>query len=96
MRRHLLLVALAQAPTLAIVSTLAVVLGVLIATGRVYGSRFTSGALTAYVEPAAADAPIEAQYQFERHGYFVADRRDHAPGAPDYNRAVTLRDSWGK
>ncbi|MEO7403600.1 MAG: glutamine--tRNA ligase/YqeY domain fusion protein [Burkholderiales bacterium] len=52
--------------------------------------------ITAYVEPAAADAPAEAHYQFERHGYFVADRRDHAPGAPVYNRAVTLRDSWGK
>jgi glutaminyl-tRNA synthetase len=50
----------------------------------------------AYVEPALAEAPNEARYQFERHGYFVADARDAAVGRPVYNRAVTLRDSWGK
>ncbi len=27
-------------------------------------------------------------------GYFVADRRDHAPAAPVFNRSVTLRDTW--
>jgi glutaminyl-tRNA synthetase len=50
----------------------------------------------AYVEPALAKAPNDARYQFERHGYFVADARDAAVGRPVYNRAVTLRDSWGK
>jgi glutaminyl-tRNA synthetase len=34
--------------------------------------------------------------QFERHGYFVADMADHAPGKPVFNRAVTLRDSLPK
>lgn len=48
-----------------------------------------------YVEAAAADAAPETRFQFERIGYFVADRRDHAPGShPVFNRAVTLRDTW--
>jgi len=38
----------------------------------------------------------EERVQFERHGYFVADMADHAPGRPVFNRAVTLRDSWTK
>jgi glutaminyl-tRNA synthetase len=52
--------------------------------------------LTAYLEPALREARPEERFQFERHGYFVADRRDTKPGAPVFNRAVTLRDSWGK
>jgi glutaminyl-tRNA synthetase len=52
--------------------------------------------VTAYVEPVLADAASEDRYQFERHGYFVADARDHAAGTAVFNRAVTLRDSWGK
>ena len=47
-----------------------------------------------YVEPAAAVAATEQSYQFERTGYFVADRRDHAPASPVFNRSVTLRDTW--
>jgi len=50
--------------------------------------------VTGYVEPAAADAAPEQSFQFERTGYFVADRYDHAPGAPVFNRSVTLRDTW--
>ena len=50
----------------------------------------------AYVEPALATAPAGAAFQFERHGYFVADRVDHAPGHPVFNRTTTLKDSWGK
>ncbi len=52
--------------------------------------------ITAYVEPALAGAAAEERFQFERHGYFVADLRDHGPGRPVFNRAVTLRDSWAK
>ena len=52
--------------------------------------------ITAYVEPALSSAAPEERFQFERHGYFVADVEDHRPGAPVFNRAVTLRDSWGK
>ena len=51
--------------------------------------------VAAYVEPSLADVAPETRYQFERHGYFVADLRDSRPGAPVFNRAVTLRDSWG-
>jgi glutaminyl-tRNA synthetase len=47
-----------------------------------------------YVEPAAAVAAPEQSYQFERTGYFVADRRDHSASAPVFNRSVTLRDTW--
>ncbi|MEO8485163.1 MAG: glutamine--tRNA ligase/YqeY domain fusion protein [Betaproteobacteria bacterium] len=51
--------------------------------------------IRAYVEPTLADAAPESRFQFERHGYFVADLADHRPGKPVYNRAVTLKDSWG-
>ena len=49
----------------------------------------------AYVEASLKDAKVEERFQFERHGYFVVDRKDSTPGAPTFNRAVTLRDSWG-
>jgi glutaminyl-tRNA synthetase len=52
--------------------------------------------ITAYVEPSLAVSPPEERFQFERHGYFVADGGDHAPGKPVFNRTVTLRDSWSK
>ena len=48
----------------------------------------------AHLEPAAADVEPEQAFQFERLGYFVADRRDHRSDAPVFNRTVTLRDSW--
>jgi glutaminyl-tRNA synthetase len=48
----------------------------------------------AYVEPTLRDAALEQRYQFERHGYFVADRVDSRPGAPVFNLAVSLKDSW--
>ena len=47
-----------------------------------------------WIEPAAAQAAPEQSFQFERTGYFVADRRDHTPGKPVFNRSVTLRDTW--
>jgi glutaminyl-tRNA synthetase len=49
--------------------------------------------ITAQLEPALRDARPEERFQFERHGYFVADLKDSRPGAPVFNRAVTLRDS---
>ena len=48
----------------------------------------------AYLEPALAGVAPEQHFQFERHGYFVADRVEHAPGRPVFNRITTLRDSW--
>jgi glutaminyl-tRNA synthetase len=50
--------------------------------------------ITAQVEPALAQAAGDSRFQFERHGYFVADQRDSAPGKPVFNRTVSLRDSW--
>ena len=50
----------------------------------------------AVVEPELASAPPEFLCQFERLGYFVADRRDHSPERPVFNRSVGLRDSWAK
>ncbi|MBM3393695.1 MAG: glutamine--tRNA ligase/YqeY domain fusion protein [Betaproteobacteria bacterium] len=52
--------------------------------------------VTAYLESSLRDAQPEDRFQFERHGYFVADRVESKPGAPVFNRAVTLRDSWAK
>ena len=49
-----------------------------------------------YIEPSLAGAKPDDKFQFERHGYFVADRHDHAPGAPVFSRTTTLKDSWGK
>jgi glutaminyl-tRNA synthetase len=49
----------------------------------------------AKVEPAAAAAPEGTRLQFERLGYFCVDR-DSRPGAPVFNRTVTLKDSWAK
>ncbi len=50
----------------------------------------------AVVEPALADAEPGDHYQFERTGYFVADEKDSRPGAPVFNRTVTLRDTWAR
>ncbi len=53
--------------------------------------------VTAYVEPSLAQAQPDQKFQFERFGYFVADRLDHVAGAkPVFNRVTGLRDSWGK
>jgi glutaminyl-tRNA synthetase len=52
--------------------------------------------LKAYLEPSLQQANGEDRFQFERHGYFVVDRRDSKPSAPTFNRTVTLRDSWAK
>lgn len=52
--------------------------------------------LTAQLEPSLARVAAESRFQFERHGYFVADRFDSQPDAPVFNRTVTLKDSWQK
>ena len=52
--------------------------------------------VTAYVEPSLAAAKPDEKFQFERFGYFVADRVDHAAGRPVFNRVAGLKDSWGK
>ncbi len=52
--------------------------------------------IQAQLEPALKEAKPEERFQFERHGYFVADRVDSRPAGPVFNRAVTLKDSWSK
>jgi glutaminyl-tRNA synthetase len=53
--------------------------------------------IQAWVEPVVAAAAPEDIFQFERIGYFVADRHDHKSGEkPVFNRTIGLRDSWGK
>ena len=61
---------------------------------RDYLNPASRGVVNGYVEAAAADAQPEDRFQFERTGYFVADRRDHSASRPVFNRAVTLRDTW--
>ncbi|RSZ56047.1 glutamine--tRNA ligase/YqeY domain fusion protein [Massilia atriviolacea] len=52
--------------------------------------------VTAYLEPGMSAAEPDQRFQFERHGYFVADRVDSAPGKPVFNRVTTLKDSFAK
>jgi glutaminyl-tRNA synthetase len=47
------------------------------------------------LEASLAAVPAGTRYQFERNGYFCADP-DSRPGAPVFNRTVTLKDSWAK
>lgn len=63
-------------------------------TYRDYLNPESRRTVTGYVEPAAASAAPEQSFQFERTGYFVADRRDHTDAKPVFNRSVTLRDTW--
>ncbi|MEZ5468685.1 MAG: glutamine--tRNA ligase/YqeY domain fusion protein [Lysobacterales bacterium] len=50
----------------------------------------------AWLEPSLAATEPEQRFQFERLGFFVADRRDHSTEHPVFNRIVTLRDSYAK
>jgi glutaminyl-tRNA synthetase len=48
------------------------------------------------LEPGLKDAAPEERYQFLRSGYFCVDRKDSLPGAPVFNRTVSLKDTWAK
>jgi glutaminyl-tRNA synthetase len=50
---------------------------------------------SAKLEPSLADATPSSRYQFERLGYFCADR-DSVPGKPVFNRTVPLKDTWAR
>ena len=53
--------------------------------------------VTAVVEPSLAAAKPDQKFQFERHGYFVADRADHGVGGKVvFNRVTGLKDSWAR
>ena len=47
-----------------------------------------------FVESGLANTAPETHFQFERHGYFVTDRKDSQPGALVFNRIVSLKDGW--
>ena len=70
------------------------------AGGRDFLTVLNPNSLTtvqAIVEPGLAKAAPEDHFQFERHGFFVADRREHVMGEKlVFNRVTGLRDSWGK
>ncbi|HMN15540.1 MAG TPA: glutamine--tRNA ligase, partial [Bellilinea sp.] len=70
------------------------------AGGRDFLTVLNPNSLTtaqAIVEPSLAKAAPEDRFQFERHGFFVADRRDHVPGGRlVFNRVTGLKDSWAK
>ena len=46
-----------------------------------------------WVEPSLATAPPESVFQFEREGYFVADRYEHSAENPVFNMTIGLRAS---
>ncbi|MFB2538852.1 MULTISPECIES: glutamine--tRNA ligase/YqeY domain fusion protein [unclassified Acinetobacter] len=48
----------------------------------------------AVLEPSLATAENEQRFQFEREGYFVADRYDHTAEKPVFNRILDLKDSF--
>lgn len=48
----------------------------------------------AYAEPGLVNASPEQRFQFERTGYFCADRYEFSRETPVFNRIVSLRDSW--
>jgi glutaminyl-tRNA synthetase len=50
--------------------------------------------VSAWLEPGMCGAARELRLQFERHGYFVADRIDHTAEHPVFNRVTTLKDSF--
>ena len=50
----------------------------------------------AYAEPSLANAAANTHFQFERHGYFVSDRVDHANGKLVFNKITGLKDTWAK
>ncbi len=52
--------------------------------------RVTQG----YLEPSLGGAAVESKWQFERHGYFVADRVAHKTTAMVFNRIASLKDSF--
>ena len=52
--------------------------------------------VSGFIEASLAHAQPDDKFQFERHGYFVADRVDHTAAKPVLNRIAALKDSWSK
>ncbi|MDD3265996.1 MAG: glutamine--tRNA ligase/YqeY domain fusion protein [Burkholderiales bacterium] len=72
-----------------------------IAPDNVDGHEFTEfvnprslEVVTAYIEPSILNAKPEDRFQFERVGYFIADRYDFNGENLVFNRTVSLKDTW--
>ena len=63
---------------------------------RAFLNRDSKRIVTGYAEPSIIQAAPEDRLQFERQGYFVADRYDHRPDRPVFNRVTTLKDSFAR
>ena len=50
----------------------------------------------ALLEPSLAGVAAGTHFQFERHGYFIADAKDHSAARPVFNKTTGLKDGWGK
>jgi len=50
----------------------------------------------AVVEPSLTSAYADEKFQFERHGYFVADRMNHTGVKPVFNLSVGLKNSFSR
>ena len=69
------------------------------AAGRDFKASLNPGSkkvVTGWLEPSLEGANADDKFQFERHGYFVADRKDHSAQAPVFNRITALKDGWAK
>ena len=67
--------------------------------GKSYRDHINPGSrrvVRAWIEPSLAQALPEQGFQFERMGYFVADRYEHSDARPVFNRTATLRDTWAR
>ncbi len=66
--------------------------------GKTFKDYLNPASLTVvkgYVESSLAGTAPGSKYQFERIGYFCADK-DSSVEKPVFNRTVTLKDSWSK
>jgi glutaminyl-tRNA synthetase len=50
---------------------------------------------TAWAEPALVEVKAETHFQFEREGYYVADRYDHSFDHPVFNLTIGLKEDKG-
>ncbi|HEV7491558.1 MAG TPA: glutamine--tRNA ligase/YqeY domain fusion protein [Rhodanobacteraceae bacterium] len=65
--------------------------------GKSYAEHLNAAServVQAWLEPSLSEAEPESNVQFERLGYFVADRYDYSRAKPVFNRTATLRDSY--
>ena len=63
-------------------------------TGEININPNSKKVITAYVEPALAEAKAYESFQFVRNGFFCVDYKDSKEGAPVFNRIVSLKSSF--